>query len=86
MKVNVSLFGAFRDAAASPRIELELGEGRRIADVRAAMHAHLSAHWPQFRPGLLRYSAFADSQSILRDDDPLPADGEVAVIPPVSGG
>lgn len=90
MKVSVSLFGAFSAFGSAngerPRIELELGEGGRIADLRVALHAHLSEHWRDFRPQLLRYSAFADSTQVLRDGDPLPADGEVAVLPPVSGG
>lgn len=86
MKIELSLFGAFRDYDPASRVELQLGEGATIADLREALRRYAQAHWPAFRPGLLTSSAFASEQSVLRDRDPVPADGRVAVLPPVSGG
>lgn len=86
MKIEVKLFGAFRDHQPDARVPLELADGATVADLRAALAAHAAAHWPGFRPALLDYSAFASDTSVLRETDPIPADGRMAVLPPVSGG
>ncbi|HET8900143.1 MAG TPA: MoaD/ThiS family protein [Rhodanobacteraceae bacterium] len=86
MKVQVQLFGAFRDYAPAALVELELTEGACVADLRAAMNAYGTAHWPAFRPGLLQRSAFASETAVLREDDPLPTGGTLVILPPVAGG
>lgn len=86
MQVTVELFGAFSDYSPSRQLQVEVIEGACVSDLRSAIHEHLQSSWPQFRPGLLRYCAFADSERILRDQEPLPADGRVSILPPVSGG
>ena len=86
MKVEVQLFGAFRDFEPAAKVVLELDPDARVADVRAALAAHAEAHWPQFRPKLLVYSAFASEHAVPREGDGIPADGRMAVLPPVSGG
>jgi sulfur-carrier protein len=86
MMITVNLFGAFRDYVADARVELELPDGATIADLRSALDAHGRAHWSGYRPELLRVSAFASEAEVLRDRDPLPADGRLAILPPVSGG
>jgi len=83
--VTVQLFGAFSDLDPSRRIEVET-DGAQVADLRRALRGLLVERWPTFRAGLLDYSAFADAQRVLRDEDPLPGDGQVAILPPVSGG
>jgi len=95
--VTLQLFGAFSEldttagagAAAGPegRAGIQINvEGDTVADLRQALRVLLPARWPAFAAGLLDYSAFADSQRILRDPEPLPEDGRVAILPPVSGG
>lgn len=86
MKVEVKLFGAFRDHQPEPLVELELGEGATITDLRHALESYGSAHWPKFCPKLLKYSAFASEKAVLRETDAIPVDGKMAVLPPVSGG
>ncbi|MDR1076013.1 MAG: MoaD/ThiS family protein [Xanthomonadaceae bacterium] len=86
MKVQLRLFGAFRAYDSAALVELDLADGARVNDLRAALAQHGQDRWQGFNPGLLRCSAFADEQSVLHDSDPLPADGRVAVLPPVSGG
>ncbi|MFA5684335.1 MAG: MoaD/ThiS family protein [Lysobacteraceae bacterium] len=86
MKVEVSLFGAFRDHQPDAQVTLDLPEGASVADLRTALHDHAKAHWPALPQGLLHYSAFASEQRVLRENEPLPADGRMAVLPPVSGG
>jgi sulfur-carrier protein len=85
MSVTLQLFGAFREFAADGRVELAIERPATVAALRAALDAHARAHWPGYRPPLLAVSAFASESEVLRDGDPLP-DGELAVLPPVSGG
>jgi len=86
MKIELSLFGAFRDYAPDAQVALELDDGARVADLRAALGSYGTQHWPGFNPALLARSAFASETTVLRDDEALPADGRMAVLPPVSGG
>lgn len=86
MKVQVSLFGAFRSYEPAALVALELPDGARVSDLRAALEAHGVAHWPDFKPALLKRSAFASETAVLREADLVPEDGRMAVLPPVSGG
>jgi molybdopterin synthase sulfur carrier subunit len=86
MKLHVQLFGPFRDFQPQPVLELEIADSANIAAVRDALAAHAAAHWPACTPGLLRSTAFASEQAVLRDGDALPADGRIALIPPGNGG
>lgn len=87
MQVRVRLFGAFRDHEPQGSVILDLeADAPRVSDVRRGLQAYAAGHWPRLQPGLLGYSAFASDEGVLREDDPLPANGEVAVLPPVSGG
>lgn len=84
--VSVRLFGAFRDLAPGAVVELPLPEDASVATLRAALEAHGRGHWPAFQPGLLAVSVFASAERVLREHEPVPRDGELAVLPPVSGG
>lgn len=86
MEIQLSVFGAFRDFAPDGKVVLHVPDGARVADVRDALSAHALSQWPGFRPGLLASSAFASESAVLRDADPVPTDGRLAVLPPVSGG
>lgn len=84
-QMQVQLFGAFSDL--DPQREIEVvTHGEHISDLRQALRELIAQRWPQFRAGLVDYSVFADEQHVLRDHDPLPEDGRVAILPPVSGG
>lgn len=85
MTIELSLFGAFRQYEPAARIRLDI-DGGTVADVRAALERHAAAHWPELRPGLLQASAFASESRVLRDGEPVPEDGRMAILPPVSGG
>ena len=86
MKVEVGLFGTFRDYEPTTQVVLELHDGARVADLRSALAAYASAHWPGCRNGLLQRSAFASENCVLRDADNLPQDGRIVLLPPVGGG
>lgn len=84
-QIQVHLFGAFSELVPERVLQVEV-EGDCVGDLRRALREQLARRWPSFRNGLLDYSAFADEQRVLRDDEALPGDGRVAVLPPVSGG
>jgi molybdopterin synthase sulfur carrier subunit len=86
MKIEVRLFGAFRDYDPVALVQLELPDDARVADVRAALDALGRTRWPRFQPELLRRSALASDSTVLRDHEAVPPDGRMAVLPPVSGG
>ena len=86
MNIELRLFGAFRDYDSSACIYVEVPDGARVADVRAVLDAYGRAHWPGFQPALLQRSALASHDAVLRDHEPVPDDGRMAVLPPVSGG
>lgn len=86
MKIELNLFGAFREFDPGATLSLQLPDGASVAQLRTALADHAREHWPGFRPGLLAVSVFADRRSVLRDAELLPADGQMAVLPPVCGG
>ena len=86
MKIQLRLFGIYRDFDASGKIDLDVGQGASIADLRRALLVYAEANWPGYPAGLAAKSAFASETDLLRDNDALPADGLMAVLPPVSGG
>ena len=85
MEIELELFGALRDLEPNDRVQLTVN-GALVADLRAAVVIYATAHWPSVKPGFLKYCAFACSNTLVRDAQALPADGRMAVLPPVSGG
>jgi molybdopterin synthase sulfur carrier subunit len=85
LDIELELFGALRGLEAGDRMTLAV-DGGQVADLRAALQAHAGAHWPSAVASVLTSCAFATSSEILRDAQSLPAEGRMAVLPPVSGG
>jgi molybdopterin synthase sulfur carrier subunit len=86
MKLDIALFGAFREFEAQARVQVEVPDDATVAEVRAALLAHGQAHWPGFRAGLLQRSAFASPSRVLRESDAIEAGVMLTVLPPVGGG
>ena len=86
MRVSIRLFGAFRQFQADDILELDCPGARIVADVRGALDAYGLARWNGFSSSLLRTSAFATESELLSAGSAIPADGQLAIIPPVSGG
>ena len=78
---TVLLFASLRERAGSPSIEVSLPEGSSVADLRRA----ITAAAPNLAEGLAS-SRIAIDQEFREDSDTVSGDGEIAVIPPVSGG
>ena len=81
MIIHVHLFARARDLARTDRIDTELAEGATVADLRR----RLAADYPALA-GLLERSAIAVDNDFADDSRVLPANAEVALLPPVSGG
>jgi MoaE-MoaD fusion protein len=80
MRVSVRLFAGLRERAGTDRLEVELPEDARVADVLAAMAAT--------PVGALRdrECVVAVNREYAAADTPVHAGDEVALVPPVSGG
>ncbi|RDS81022.1 MoaD/ThiS family protein [Dyella psychrodurans] len=86
MKVRITLFGALRDADSRGYIELDMPEQSTIAALREALQHHVHDHAPPISAGLVQRSAFASEHEILHNHRTVPEDGQIAILPPVSGG
>jgi molybdopterin converting factor subunit 1 len=79
LRVRVRLFASYREAAGTGRLETDLPQGARVADLLARLQPRLPTL--AAARGLVAVNlAYVDPNTILRDGD------EVALIPPVSGG
>ena len=81
MNVVVLLFAQARQIAAADKIEVELADDATVADLKQA----IAQEYPDLA-GLLSRSNIAIDQQYATDSDVIPADAEIAMIPPVSGG
>ncbi|WP_231936392.1 MoaD/ThiS family protein [Bythopirellula polymerisocia] len=75
------MFAAARDATGASEVVVELPELARVRDLRIA----LESEYPQLAP-LLSRAMFAINTHYADEDTPVPLAGEIACIPPVSGG
>jgi MoaE-MoaD fusion protein len=80
VRVSVRLFAGLRERAGTDRLELELPDDARVADVLAAM-----AGTPvgELRP---RECVVAVNREYATAGEPVRAGDEIALVPPVSGG
>jgi molybdopterin converting factor subunit 1 len=81
VKVTVLYFAQARERAGRASETIELPEGSRAADARAALkraHPELDPLWPHL--------ALAVNGTLADDESPLTPGAELALLPPVSGG
>lgn len=81
MIVYVQLFAAGRDAVGAATVEVELPEPATVADLRRA----LGEQYPPLQP-TLGQAMVAVNHEYANNNQPLPPQAELALIPPVSGG
>jgi molybdopterin converting factor subunit 1 len=79
--MNVLLFARARDLIGADCIDVELPEPATVGALRQA----LMLRYPNLA-GLVEKSAFAVNDEFAADGMAIPADAEVALLPPVSGG
>jgi molybdopterin converting factor subunit 1 len=81
MICQVKLFARARDLAGASEVSVTLPDGATVKDLRAA----LAREYPALA-GLLERSALAVQDEFAGDEVRVPAEAEVALLPPVSGG
>lgn len=81
MILRVHLFARARDLAGTSTLAIELPDGSTIGDLRRRLAGQVSA-----LAGLLEHSAIAVDAEFAGDAQPLRAEAEIALLPPVSGG
>jgi len=81
MKVRILFFALARDLAERDVAELSLDEGTTVGALRALLVREIPT-----LADVLPNSMIAINQQYARDADVIPANAEVACIPPVSGG
>ncbi len=81
MIYQVQLFARAREIAAANKVAVELAPRASVRDLRR----RLSASCPGLEP-LIARSSIAVNDEYAQDDDVLPENATVALIPPVSGG
>ena len=81
MKIRVLFFAAARERTGTGEVELNIGEGASVGDLRVV----LAQRFPDVAETLSR-SMIALNAEYATDEITIPAGAEVACIPPVSGG
>lgn len=81
MIVRVRLFGSLREAAGARELPVELEEGARVKELRAALASKLDGV-----EALGDRLAVSVNLEVASDDQALAHDDEVALLPPVAGG
>lgn len=81
MLVQVRLFGGLTARAGSNRVEVALADDATVADLRAA----IAEQHPSLGP-LVGGVKVAVDLEVAREDQPITATAEVALLPPVAGG
>jgi len=80
-RYSVLLFARVKELAGTAAVELDLSEGATVADLRKMLGEKHSELTP-----LLRHCLFAVNDVYAEEALVLPANAEIACIPPVSGG
>ena len=86
MQVTLQLYAVYRRFQESGAIELTCADGATIGDVKTALGAYAASHWDGWHERILRSTVLASKEAVLRKYDPVPPDGHLAILPPVSGG
>ncbi len=81
MQLTLLLFATLKDAAPDGRLSIEISDHATVADVwdAAIARAPQLAKWR-------RHARVAVNHEYVQDGDIVPANAEIALIPPVSGG
>jgi molybdopterin synthase sulfur carrier subunit len=81
VKVRVQMFAVARQLAGRDLVELDLGDGANVGDLRRKLVHDIPA-----MANVISHMSFAVNAEYATDSTFIPADADVACIPPVSGG
>lgn len=80
MTIRVLLFASYADAIGASQVDVDVPAGARVSDVLERVKAMAAGKRIPTRPMV------AVNQRYAREDQPIGASDEVAIIPPVAGG
>ena len=80
-RYTILLFARLKELAGASMVEIDLEDGGRVADLRRK----LGEQGPTAAP-LLKHCLFAVNDAYADESLVIPANAEIACIPPVSGG
>ena len=83
-EVRIKLFGGFRQFRSESVLAVELEAEPTVADLRAQVVRAFGDDDNAL--SLLKASAFATDTRVLDDDETVPMDADLALLPPVCGG
>lgn len=81
LSIRILLFARARDLAGTPELHWECPVGMTVADLKQRLGLEI----PKIA-GLLDYSAISINCDYAHASQVIPANAEIAIIPPVSGG
>ena len=81
MMVAIRLFAAAKQIAGKDSVAVEIPQAGTVGDLRRELIRTVPALEP-----MVRHAMFAVDREYAQDETAVPADAEVACIPPVSGG
>lgn len=81
MKINIIMFAVAREIVGESSVELELPDNSTIRQLKNA----LVDRYPDLQE-IVDRSAFSINQEYANDEQEVPDDAEIGMIPPVSGG
>lgn len=79
--VTVHLYASFREVAGTRQVEISLETGARVSDLRLK----LADQYPSLAAAF-QHALVAINMEYALDDELIPAEADLAVFPPVSGG
>lgn len=83
-EIRIKLFGGFRQFRSESTLVLELESVSTVADLRAQLARVFEDDDNAL--SLLKASAFATDTRVLDDNESVPVDADLALLPPVCGG
>ncbi|OUU26021.1 MAG: molybdopterin converting factor subunit 1 [Planctomycetia bacterium TMED53] len=81
MELDLLLFASLRDIAGAQTLKVDLPEGATVSELLEM----IAQNHPEFAPKL-PHVRVAIGDEFAQPGDTIPADQEIALIPPVSGG
>lgn len=85
--MKLRAFGAMREFADNDGFIVLNRQAATVKQLRELLESHLTAEFAStFSPNLLASCVFANDERLLGDDEPVPTQYQLAVLPPVAGG
>jgi molybdopterin converting factor small subunit len=85
MKVNVGLYGVFRELGVG-EVALEVSDTATVAELRRAFGDLVKKSPVLVSTKIIMASVFATNERVLLESEPISALDSIAILPPVCGG